>query len=361
MRNLRLKLLLCIAVCFGMNAGAVDYIVKGTAEGHDGTTVYLRDYNDRCMIDSAIIVNGHFEIKGKYGRDAYVRVEFEREYANIVLSDGITEIDFASHGPKNGSTANQALNDYTEYETSFFKAYSDSVEAMKLRYPDKNDFLREVKLCGDRNRSLYRAKIDSIFNNNLDNGVCEVLLMEYNHLLTPDEWEKLYATFPDRIRNLKSTEEYNRKFMSMKRTAVGQPFIDIKGKDMQGNPASLSDYIGHGKYVLVDFWASWCGPCIQEATETIMPLYEEYKNDDRLIILSVATWDKFENSTKAIAKHGYQWSQLLDTGMKPMEEYGFDGIPQIMLFGPDGTILQRDLRGPSVTNSVEEALKPENR
>ena len=99
---------------------------------------------------------------------------------------------------------------------------------------------------------------------------------------------------------------------------------------------------------------SWCGPCRSESPH-IAELYNTYK-DKGLTVLGVAVWDKPENTKKAIKELNIDWPQIIDTGMTPMDLYGVKGIPFILLFGPDGTIIARDLRGEGMKNKVAEVL-----
>jgi len=117
----------------------------------------------------------------------------------------------------------------------------------------------------------------------------------------------------------------------------------------------FSDYIGKGKYVLVDFWASWCGPC-QREIPIIKDVYEQYAGED-FDVLSVAVWDKRKDTEKAAAEHGIVWSQIYDAQSIPTELYGIKGIPEIMLFGPDGKLLEKGLRGSKIEQTVFKYLK----
>jgi thiol-disulfide isomerase/thioredoxin len=117
----------------------------------------------------------------------------------------------------------------------------------------------------------------------------------------------------------------------------------------------LSDYVGKGKYVLVDFWASWCGPCRGEIP-TIIELYNKYAGE-KFEVLGVATWDEPEDTKKAIEELGIKYPQIMNAQQAGSDAYNIEGIPEIILFAPDGTIVKRGLRGEAMVKAVEEALK----
>jgi thiol-disulfide isomerase/thioredoxin len=141
-------------------------------------------------------------------------------------------------------------------------------------------------------------------------------------------------------------------------TSEGSPFVDFTVVQDPEHPESstvkFSDYIGDGKYVLVDFWASWCGPC-REEMPNLKKVYEAY-HGDRFDMLSVAVADKRENTLAAARELGITWNQIVNAGQIPAGLYGIETIPHIILFGPDGTILKRELRGEAIGQAVREAL-----
>lgn len=138
------------------------------------------------------------------------------------------------------------------------------------------------------------------------------------------------------------------------KSAVGQMFTDFQA-EYDGKTYKLSDYVGRGKYVLVDFWASWCGPCKAEIPNLIK-VYNQYKGD-KFEILGVATWDEPKASLKTIEQMKIPYPQILNAQRAGSDAYGITGIPQIILFGPDGTILKRDLRGEQIEETIKELLK----
>ena len=121
-----------------------------------------------------------------------------------------------------------------------------------------------------------------------------------------------------------------------------------------GSEAAFDKLITGDTPVLVDFWASWCGPCRREMPN-LRAVYDEF-HGDKFDMLSVAVWDKPEDTVKASQEENIVWNQIINAQKIPTDIYGIEGIPHIILFGPDGTIVKRNLRGSAIRATVAEAL-----
>ena len=121
-------------------------------------------------------------------------------------------------------------------------------------------------------------------------------------------------------------------------TSAGGMYVDFEGR-YDGSPVRLSDYVGKGKYVVVDFWASWCGPCRQKIPELI-ELYEKYK-DQGLEIVGVSVSDKPENSMRVIERMGIPYPQIFDVNGEAVRLYSISTIPELVLISPQGKIMAR--------------------
>lgn len=170
-----------------------------------------------------------------------------------------------------------------------------------------------------------------------------------------DEMEAMLLAFSPELQANPLVQDQLQRLARKKTTAEGIMFIDMKTSLPDGTVRSLSDYIGHGKYVLVDFWASWCGPC-REETPYLKAAYKKYAGP-KFDILGVTVNDKVADSRKAISQLGITWDQLFFEDSTGAITYGFDTIPQIFLFGPDGTLIKRGLRGEGIEKTLSEYLK----
>ena len=184
---------------------------------------------------------------------------------------------------------------------------------------------------------------------NRNNSLGVEALKNVYYELDADELEELIASLGEENQKDEFVQKTKNSLSAKKTTAEGQMFVDF---EIDG--VKFSDYVGKGKYILVDFWASWCGPCKAEIPN-IAAVYNKYAGEN-FDVLSVAVWDKPEDTKAAASAHGVVWNQIINAQRVPTDIYGIDGIPMIMLFAPDGTILKRDLRGDDIEEAVKEAL-----
>jgi thiol-disulfide isomerase/thioredoxin len=141
---------------------------------------------------------------------------------------------------------------------------------------------------------------------------------------------------------------------TLAKTSEGAMFVDFSA-EYDGKTQKLSDFVGKGKYVLVDFWASWCGPCKREIPNLIS-VYNKYKGS-KFEVIGVATWDEPDDTKAAIAELQIPYPQIMNAQEAGSNAYGIQGIPEIILFGPDGKILKRGLRGEEIELAVKEYVK----
>ena len=184
------------------------------------------------------------------------------------------------------------------------------------------------------------------------------------------ELDALLAPLSDEVKATETVAYILGNLETKKATAVGKKFVDftvdhVAGVDKDGNPIyekkSLSDFVGKGKVMLVDFWSPWCPPCRAEIPN-IKAVWEQFQGDD-FDVLSVAVWEEsrkmdWHNTIDTAAFYGMKWLQLNNGHQEPAALYGIDGIPHMVLFDKDGTILKRgdDLRGENMMATVSEVL-----
>ena len=339
------------------NSTPKTYVIKGIVsdDSYNNKMVYLNDYYTSQKIDSALVADGKFTLTGSADTAVICRLMLERLNVNLILENGKISVDMAVPESAKGTPLNDELSKFETERAVFGKTFSE--KQRELRKNQDIDFEAARQKILDE----YTGKSDSVcaifFHANKNNVVGAFVLWNWSNFLESDRFDSLCEEAGDVVRNFKPIQNIINVNARIKQTAEGMPFTDftIENGNLDGSKASLSDYVGKGKYVLVDFWASWCGPCIAEIP-VLAEVYSKYKGD-KFDLLGVAVWDKREETLKSIESRNLAWSQIIDAGSIPTDLYGISGIPHIILFAPDGTIVARNLRGDGLKAKVAEVMQ----
>ncbi|MDU1891532.1 MAG: TlpA disulfide reductase family protein [Dysgonomonas sp.] len=347
------------------------YTVEGTFSDNtfDGKVVFLQKIDSLAaekptIIDSATVKGNKFTFKGvaedkpimgflSVGR--LEQAEQNSPVATFILEEGTINVTFkdvavAVGGTQRNDDFNKTLVIMNQL-ADLYKAVSDAggVEGMPLDSAGQDVPTRVMKLQED----MKKASLE-FMKGNMDNKAGEFLFYNSASSLSREELSELIALGDSTFRNtpnIKMLEaELNRVI-----PAVGQQYSDVKLVDKDGNSVDLSVYVGESKCLLVDFWASWCGPCIQEMPNLIKA-YNTYKSKG-LQIVGISVDDDKAAWLDAVNKHKMTWIQLADASRMASETYGVNTIPHTILIDQNGTIVAKDLRGKELDDKIAEMLK----
>ncbi len=285
----------------------------------DGQTVYLTSYDSGDTLAQAKVENKNAVIEGEVEGSYMARLLVDGKRLGFVVEGGEITIKWED-GKATGSALNDKLN---ALDAQLEKAGDEEAEA---------------------------AIFKQAYADNADNGIgpwaFNYYLM-YNEF-TPAQIDSLLATVPANYRDLKRVAKAINDAKAKETTGVGKPFADFANAKGE----KLSDHAGKGKYCLVDFWASWCGPCRREIAN-IKTLYDKYA--DRMNFVGIAVWDKDADTQKAMEELGVKWPVIMngENWKEPTDKYGVSGIPHIMLVDPEGKIVARGLAEENLLNTVD--------
>jgi len=331
-----------ILSCSAATSSDYNITVKFTPD-EDGLLLYMVNYDNGMKIDSAVVDHGMATMNGSIAHPLMAQLVLDGNRAgSFILEPAEITVDTNT---RNVNSTGKFNSRWDEYSNSLRTIASDYQEIYKGNDTDKESKLKALE-------SRYNEVTDSMFNANTDNIIGYRLFLDRAYELTPEQFEAELVKYPamadfTRVKKLRTSKSNEAA------TSVGKKFKDFAIEN-DSTVQRLSDYVGNGKWTLVDFWASWCGPCIREI-ETIKSLYSKY-SDKGLDFLGVAVWDEPDNSRKAIEQHKMPWPMIINAQTIPTDLYGIAGIPCIILFDPQGNIVSRGKQGADLVADVESAM-----
>ena len=338
---------------------AGNYRIDGIAPADaNGQWVYLYKPSGQGASDSVQIANGRFTLERAVAEDGLIaHLVIPRSYnLSFIPEEGIIKADLAAiaatgtalndlHAQK--AKAREALETETRGRLKAIRADKNLDDKAKEEAQEKivNEFYGKIK-------PLAEADLKEHSNDAIGLIALQTLLgMEDVNVAKA---EALLQQAGDRLRAEESITKMVARLRRVEATQAGAQFVDFEGVDDANKAVRLSDYVGKGHYVLVDFWASWCGPCRREIGH-LKKVRDAY-TDKGLVILGTVVWDEMEDHLKAMKELEITWPQIFNK-TEATELYGISGIPQIILFDPAGKIVARDLRGEEVNKLLDKALQ----
>ena len=301
----------------------------------NGETAFLTNYDTGDTVASATVENNTCIFEGNADNGFFARLLVGGNRYGFIVEPGDVSLNIAdglAHSPLNDKMA--------EWGKEMQKIAVDTT-------------ITEAE--GD---ARYAEGLFKFYQENKDNAIgpwafCNYLMYKD---FTEADIDGLLKDAPVEYAQLKRVEKAKNAAKQLTVTAEGQKFTDFEVPADDGTVQKLSDYVGKGKVTLVDFWASWCGPCRAEIPK-LQALKSKY--GDKFDVLGVAVWDNPDDTRKAMEQMEITWPVIIGTQQlnEPTDLYGIKGIPHIIIFGPDGTILSRGLTGDDLAAKLAEVLK----
>lgn len=354
---------LTIAACTGENKNG--YVITGSVEGAaDGDTVYLQEANGRDLvkIDTAIIRNGTFTFKGQQdsavNRYLTCQVKNQPLLMDFFLENGKIKVALGKENDSaTGTPSNDAYQEIREKIDGIGKKTNQIFNMLGDTLLTNEQ--REAKLKeAEQLEAEYSAALKAAVKKNIGNAVGIHLFKRTFYENSVDENDALLQQIPANFQSDEAIVKIKEMTEKQKRTAVGTKFIDFEMKTPEEKAVKLSDYAGKGKVVLVDFWASWCGPCRREMPN-LVEAYAKYKGKN-FEIVGVSLDQDAEAWKESIKSLKMTWPQMSDLKLWQNEGaqlYAVNSIPHTVLIDGEGTIIARGLHGDGLAEKLAEVVK----
>lgn len=347
--------------------GDTSYLLTGNIQGLDSGWAYLYHAEKNGEIpDSARIVNGSFEFKGNAAQPEFALLGYDQNGQKkfplgFFLEGGKMTIkgslDSLYKADINGSATQEDFKRFNELrkpieekQKQLYDQYQ--MAAMSGDAQKAGEIQKQYEALEGENKGLV-AKF--VKENPASYVSAFQLAQTFGYDVVPADVEPLYNGLDEKIKLSHFGKAVKKSLDAGKTTAIGSVAPDFTLNDINGKPVSLASY--KGKYTLVDFWASWCGPCRQE-NPTVVKAYNTYKSKG-FDILGVSLDEKKDKWAQAIQQDKLTWTHVSD--LKGWESdaaalYGIKAIPMNYLLDKEGKIIAKSLRGEDLIKKLGEIL-----
>ena len=347
-------------------ADSVDFVITGTTTStNDSVSAFpCAPIGQRVKFP---IQDGRFTITGRLPRNTFFQIgDYAGNDLRFIVDDAPTDINLVT-GEVKGSEVQERFIHCQLREREIHKVVEPWWDSLSDEEKDRiitmrEDGLSDATAKDSANVSKYNRHMSDLVQTNLQNireNLSNMIPAWYLYTgmgsLTAEQMDEFmredaaYAHHPAMDRPWK-------KYYSIKRqlAITNKTYLDFEAEAPDGTKHRLSDYAGRGQYVLIDFWASWCGPCIA-SFPFMKELYAIYK-DRGLHIIGVSSDKNRSVWLNAIDKHQLPWTALRSPSRKgdALDLYGVTGIPAVILIAPNGKIISTDLEGKKLKAKLEE-------
>ena len=339
-------------------AQQVKYSINGISKDN-GKTVSLIDRKTNQTVNTATVVDGKFTMSCNAEKDAFMAIGIkETPLATIFFNDGTPMTINLNDSTLKGSPQTERLTRYDIDINAPYANYMIKIQSMS----EEERKAKEVELAGGLMIAMMKMMtgVEKVFKEERETLIPVAFISEYQQMFGQQKLDSVLATKPvwashPIVKSLVDHAAQQKALEEKKLAFIGKQFIDLEEADPNGKMHKLSEYVGKGKWVLVDFWASWCGPCKAEMPN-VVAAYEKYHNKG-FDIVGLSFDNKKEPWVKDIENLKMPWIHLSDLkGWNTLasEVYGVNSIPDNLLIDPQGKIVDRGLRAEKLHAKLKE-------